>query len=123
MFSSTAFLEIAAMPRPPKQQDEKHMRRWIVRVTDEDDRQARDKAHHAGLKFSAYLRAMGRDGKVMPPDPMASVVAAVNRAGNLVNQQMAIAHARQTIPAELLRLNGVLEETLTAILNRVAAAE
>jgi hypothetical protein len=111
------------MPRPPKQTDEKHMRRWIVRVTDEDDRQARANARNAGLKFSAYLRAMGRDGKVMPPDPMASLVAAVNRAGNLVNQQMAIAHLRQNIPAELRRLDSVLEQTLAAILSRFSGAE
>jgi hypothetical protein len=91
-------------------------RRWIVRVSDADDRAAREKARSAGLSLSAYVRRMGADGYVVPPDPLYALVAALNRAGNLVNQQLVLAHTRGFIPESLLRLDEKLEAAIDAVL-------
>lgn len=99
-------------------------RRWIVRASPRDDRAAREKAQLAGIRFSDYLRRMGVDGRVVVRHgadsraDMASLTLALNRAGNLVNQQMVIAHARGELPGELLRLNATLEQAIAAVLIR-----
>jgi hypothetical protein len=113
------------MPRPPKEPKtkepkSKRTRRWIVRVSDADDQAARANAKRAGLSFSAYLRRMGADGKIAPPDPLVPLVAALNRAGNNVNQQMAIAHVRGALPPLLLRLDALLEHAVRAVMEKLS---
>ena len=115
------------MPRPPKEPKTKEpkikrTRRWIVRVSDVDDRNARANAKRAGLSFSAYLRRMGADGKILPPDPRLAYVREIGRAGNLVNQEMAIAHLKGYLPTSLLRLNEELARAMRAAVDIFSSA-
>ena len=99
-------------------------RRWIVRASPQDDHAAREKARQAGVRFSDYIRRMSVTGRVIVRQAaddradMASLTLALNRAGTLVIQQMAIAHSRGELPAELLRLNATLEQAIAAVLIR-----
>ena len=100
-------------------------RRWIIRASPQDDRLARERARQVGCRFSDYIRRMSVDGRIvlqpeggLSGDPIVSLTAALNRVGNLVNQQMAIAHSQGRLPQELLRLDAMLEQTIAAVLAR-----
>jgi hypothetical protein len=86
-----------------------------ARCTRAEKDAVRAKAKLAGLRVSAYTRRAVVDSKVLPADPLLQLVIAINRAGNLVNQQMPIAHATGEIPSELRRANTALAEALEAV--------
>lgn len=107
------------MPRPPKPSSERLRCLLRFRCTEAERARIFARAQEAGLRPSTYLRRVGAEGKLLPPDPLVSLVAALNRAGNNVNQQMAIAHTKGEIPPLLLRLNAELETAVHAVLEKL----
>jgi hypothetical protein len=86
-----------------------------ARCSNDELVRVRAKAVAAGLTVSQFVRRAALTGKVASDEPILALVNAINRAGNLVNQQMPIAHSRGELPSELLRANAALEQALLAV--------
>jgi hypothetical protein len=100
----------------PRKADPDNLRALLrARCSREEKAAILAKARTAGLTESAYLRRVAVNSNVLPADPLYQLVIAINRAGNLINQQMGIAHARGEFPSELLRANAALEAALNAV--------
>lgn len=103
-----------------EEQGRNRSRRWIIRVSKEEDSQARQHAKRAGVGLSAWIRRGAAPVRVnvptVPVAPLQDAVTAINRAGNNVNQQMAIAHTEGRIHPELIRLDAKLEAAIDLLL-------
>lgn len=102
------------------EQKRNRTRRWIIRVTEEEDGQARQHAERAGMGLSAWVRRrstpVSSRSPVVPTEPLLAAVRAVNRAGNLVNQEMALAHTEGRVLPVLVSLNAKLETAVDLLL-------
>lgn len=118
------------MARPPKTAADLAHALLRFRCTAAEKRRIAQHARRAGVPVSAYVRLLALAGNELPandaaprtaaPDPLLALVAAINRAGNLVNQQMAIAHGRGDFPFELLRADEELAAALKAVSGALA---
>ena len=110
--------------RPDEAAKQPLNRRWIIRASAQDDQAARARAARAGVRFSDYVRRVSVEGRLVTRrDPasaqaLAALTTALNRAGNLVNQQMSIAHINGELPRELLRATDALAAAVEAILTQ-----
>src|SRR5947209_4167141 len=98
------------MARPPKEPSEHLDILLHFRCTRGDRAHIQSRAEATGLGLSEYLRRISRDGEIVlpAPDPAAAALYEFKRLANLANQQMPIAHIRQSLPAELLALDARL---------------
>jgi hypothetical protein len=87
------------------------------RLREEEWQAAQKKAGELQIrKVSEFARQQTVNGKASPPDPLYPLLNALSRAGNLVNQQMSIAHTDGRIPPVLERMDEKLETAIDAVL-------
>lgn len=105
------------MPRPTKEPPDKRGKVISFRLKPAQFEETEKKAKEVGIgKASEYARQQTLNGKASPPDPLYPLLNALSRAGNLVNQQMAIAHTDGRIPPVLERMDEKLESAIDAVL-------
>lgn len=119
------------MARPRKKPTERLHALLRARCSQGELAAVKAQAQRAGLTLSQFVRLAVLNGERLGSgaaslaandtapkpalDPLHALVLAVNRAGNLVNQQMAIAHLRKELPTELLDADRALEAALRSI--------
>lgn len=104
------------MSRPRKAPGAKSDAMLHFRCTAAEKQRIAANAKRADLTQSVYLKRMALDGELTPTSPLLAAVTAINRAGNLVNQQMHIAHRNGELPAELVSLNADLAAAVKSLL-------
>jgi hypothetical protein len=106
------------MTRTRKNEDAKHTRRLIVRLTDEDQARIRANAQKAGLRLSEYVRRVAVDGQVVVRRETAygmSLAFQLRKIGVNLNQLARAANSNGEIPPELAQLCGRMEILLDSV--------